>query len=205
MILERLQVGSLDTNCYILGDEDTGEAMVIDPGAEGEKILDLLNKLDLEIKYIINTHGHHDHIGANEFLMENSEAELLIHRDDAEHLVNPEYNLSFFSQENITGPEADRCLVEGEQVECGVWDLEVLHTPGHTPGGIILLGNGKLFAGDTLFAMGVGRTDFPNGSRQKLMNSIQEKIIPLTDDLEVYPGHGPTGGLGEIKASNPFL
>lgn len=205
MILERLQLGELKTNCYVLGDEAQGKAIVIDPGAKGEKILNLLDELELEIEYIINTHGHHDHIGANKFLLENSEAKLLIHQDDAEALVNPEQNLSFFSNKEIDGPKADECLVEGDQIECGTWSLEVLHTPGHTPGGITLLGNGKLFTGDTLFTMGVGRTDFPNASQKKLMNSIQQKLMPLSDELEVYPGHGPTGKLGKIKATNQFL
>jgi len=206
MILRELKVSSLDTNCYILGDEEVGEAIVIDPGDDGEEIMNLLDGLNLDLKYILDTHGHHDHISANRYLAENSDAELLIHEADAEYLTNPRYNLSFFHKSDaIEGPAADRLLVEGDRVKCGEWDLEVIHTPGHTPGGIVLLGNGKLFSGDTLFSMGVGRTDLPNGSREDLMASIEEKLMSLDDDLEVYPGHGPSGKLGEIKAVNPFL
>ncbi|MCK8825230.1 MBL fold metallo-hydrolase [Fuchsiella alkaliacetigena] len=205
MILERIAVSSLETNCYILGDEELGQCIVIDPGAQGEQILDKVAELNLEIKYVLNTHAHHDHIGANEVLLENSEAELLIHQADAEALVSPELNLSFLRpQESIEGPAADRELAAGDIVECGEWSLEVIHTPGHTPGGITLVGNGKLFTGDTLFAMGVGRTDFPQGSREQLQASIQ-KLLELDSDLEVYPGHGPTGRLGGIIKSNPFL
>lgn len=206
MIVKNIPVGSLDTNCYILGDEESGEAIVIDPGAEGEKILDLVNKLSLELKYIVNTHGHHDHIGANQFLLQNSQAILLIHQDDSEFLVDPKKNLSSLSVlGEIEGPKADRLLTEGDEISCGKWELEVIHTPGHTPGGITLLGNDRLFVGDTIFARGIGRTDLPHGSKEALMESIQEKLLPLVDRLEVLPGHGPKGKLGEIKATNPFL
>ncbi|MGM0471282.1 MAG: MBL fold metallo-hydrolase [Bacillota bacterium] len=206
MILEKLTVGSLEVNVYILGSDQTGEAIVIDPGAEGDRILNQLSKLDLELKYIINTHGHYDHIGANQKLLDESEAKLLIYTDEAEYLTTPQLNLSSLSMNGaIEGPAADRLLTAGEQIKCGEWELEVIHTPGHTPGGISLVGNGKLFAGDTLFAQGVGRTDFPGGSKEKLMESIQNKLLPLDDDLEVHPGHGPSGQLGAIKRSNPFL
>ncbi|MBM7623226.1 MBL fold metallo-hydrolase [Sporohalobacter salinus] len=206
MVLKKISVGSLGTNCYILGDKKVGEALVIDPGAEGEKILDLINELDLELNYIVNTHGHHDHIGANQFLLENSQAELMIHQDDSEFLVDPQKNLSSSTLlGEVEEPKADRLLTEGDEVICGQWELEVIHTPGHTPGGISLLGNDKLFVGDTIFAMGVGRTDFSHGSKKVLMDSIQEKLLLLDDGLEVFPGHGPNGKLGEIKEENPYL
>ncbi|ADL12260.1 MBL fold metallo-hydrolase [Acetohalobium arabaticum] len=206
MIVKKIPVGSLGANCYMLGDEESGKAIVIDPGAEGAKILDLVNELSLELKYIVNTHGHYDHIGANQFLLQKSQSKLLIHQDDSEFLVDPKKNLSSLSiSGKIEGPKADRLLTEGDEISCGKWELEVIHTPGHTPGGITLLGNGKLFVGDTIFARGVGRTDFPYGSKEVLMESIQEKLLPLADELEVFPGHGPKGKLGEIKASNPFL
>lgn len=206
MILKKISVGSLGANCYILGDEKSGKSLIIDPGAEGERILDLVNELNLEIKYIINTHGHHDHISANQLLLENSQAELMIHQDDSEFLVDPQKNLSSFSPlGELEGPEADRLLTEGDEITCGDWKLEVIHTPGHTPGGITLIGNGKLFVGDTIFSRGVGRTDFPSGSKEVLLESIQDKLLPLADDLEVFPGHGSKGKLGKIKESNPFL
>jgi glyoxylase-like metal-dependent hydrolase (beta-lactamase superfamily II) len=204
-----LQVGDLATNAYLLGNEDSKEAIVIDPGGDGERILGLLNELNLELKYVVNTHGHYDHIAANAFLLDNSEADLLIHEDDAELLINPEYNLSAYNSittdDPYTEPTADRKLVEGDQIECGKWSLKVIHTPGHTPGGMVLVGNGKLFAGDTIFAMGIGRTDLPKGSQEVLLNSLEEKIVPLAGDLEVYPGHGPTGKLDEIRNANPYL
>ncbi|SJZ72534.1 MBL fold metallo-hydrolase [Selenihalanaerobacter shriftii] len=206
MILKELGVGQLDTNCYILGDEETGQAIVIDPGAEGKRILSILDKNDLKIKYIVNTHGHHDHIGANGFLLENNDAELFIHSADAEYLTNSKYNLSFYHKSTpIEGPEADRLLSEGDQIKCGEWNLKVIHTPGHTPGGILLKGNGKLFSGDTIFTMGIGRTDLPNASTEQIKKSIQEKILTIEENLEVYPGHGPHGMLEEIKSVNPYL
>lgn len=205
MFIERLVVGNMDANSYIVAAEDTNEALVIDPGGSVEKILNLLKEHDLNVKYIVNTHGHIDHIAANEKLLAETNAQLLIHEADANFLEEPELNLSaFMGAENVISPTADRLLKSGEKINCGEINLEVLHTPGHTKGSICLLGEEVLLSGDTLFARGVGRTDFPTGSRQELNESLS-KIMELDLKLRIYPGHGPTATLAEVKENNPYL
>ncbi len=207
MFIKRLSVGQLTANCYIVADESSKEAVVIDPGAEGDRILSVINENDLEVKYVFNTHGHIDHIAANSDLLEETNAQLLIHKDDAEFLQNPELNLASFiggAGSEIELPQADKLLEDGDKIKCGDLVFEIIHTPGHTPGGICLKVNNLLFSGDTLFSLGIGRTDFPLGSQQKLKESIN-KIVILEDDVEVYPGHGERATLAQIKRKNPYI
>ncbi|MCK4427959.1 MAG: MBL fold metallo-hydrolase [candidate division Zixibacteria bacterium] len=205
MVLEILTVGELVTNCYILGDEKTQEAVVIDPGGDFEIIEAHLKKLKLEVKYIILTHGHVDHIGALSQLKKATKAEILIHSKDSAMLYDPNQNLSIFSGDKITATKADRLLEEGDIIQCSGIKLEVLHTPGHTPGGISLLTDKMIFTGDALFCGSIGRTDFPDSSYQELISSIKDKLLSKDDDFIIYPGHGPSSTIGEERKNNPFL
>ncbi|MFO7819403.1 MAG: MBL fold metallo-hydrolase [Halanaerobacter sp.] len=205
MFIEKLVVGEMGANSYIVADEDSGGALVIDPGGSAEKILTVLENHGLNLRYVVNTHGHIDHIAANKKILTETGAQLLIHKADANFLKNDELNLSsLIGAQDMTFGAADKTLESGVEIECGTVKLEVLHTPGHTKGSICLLGVDVLFSGDTLFSSGVGRTDLPTGSRERLNKSLA-KLKELNDDLTVYPGHGPAATLGEIKENNPYI
>lgn len=207
MIFKVRKTGSLSTNCYIIGCPETKEAVVVDPGWDSADIINILEEENLHLKYIINTHGHIDHIGANGDLKEYSGAKILIHQADAAFLTDPQKNLSAaFGGKKITSPEADGFLHEGDVIKVGPSiDLEVLHTPGHTPGGICLKGSNFILTGDTLFAGSIGRTDLPGGSYEELVKSIKEKLFTLEGDYFIYPGHGPSSTLKKERTSNPFV
>jgi len=180
---------------------------VIDPGGDAELILEAVKRLQLQIRLVVNTHGHFDHIMANREVMEATGAPLAIHPDDAGMLTNPLRSFSFFLGEFHPSPPASVSLVEGGAVEVGSWSLKVLHTPGHSPGSVSLWQEqqGVVFSGDVLFNMGVGRTDFPGGSMRVLLQSIRDKLFTLPDDTTVYSGHGPKTTIGSERAHNPFL
>jgi len=207
MFIKRLVVGVLETNCYLISCKKTKIAAVIDPGGEDEVdlILNLLQKNNFDLKYIINTHGHIDHIAGNKTLKAKTEALLLIHRLDADMLVNANKNFSSFMGKEICSPHADKLLEEGDEIYLGTLNLIVIHTPGHTLGGISLVSNNIVFTGDTLFAGGIGRTDLPGGSYQDLIKSIKEKLLILGDDKIIYPGHGPDSTIGEERKTNPYI
>ncbi len=207
MLLKRLAVGALETNCYLIACEKTKKAAVIDPGGEEEidLILNLLQKNNLNLKYIINTHGHIDHIAGNNLLKTKTEALLLIHKLDADMLVDANKNFSSFMGKEINSPPADKFLEEGDELSLGKLKLVAIHTPGHTPGGISLVINDFIFTGDTLFAGSIGRTDLPGGSYQDLIKSIKEKLFILGDGKTIYPGHGTDSTIGEEKRKNPYI
>lgn len=216
MRIETLIVGPLDVGCYILMNENN-EAVIIDPGGDADEILKFIKKHKLQPRYLINTHGHGDHIGANKELKAHfPDIKICIHEEDKEALTNPFKNLSalggFQSKDYILkSPPADMTLREGDRITLGQIKLEVLHTPGHTPGGICLLSRSGdsqpdvLFSGDSLFQGSIGRTDFPGGNHSALVESLRGKVLTLKEDTIVYPGHGPTTTVGHEKRNNPYL
>ncbi len=207
MIQKALMVGLLQVNCYILGDEATREAVVIDPGGDPDDILEVLGHQKLKLKLIIDTHGHFDHVDANQPLKEATQAQIAIHRGDAHMLSQPSQEALFFTGGHLKQSQADVLLNEDDILTFGEYRLKVLHTPGHTPGGIsLVLENQPLvYVGDTLFAGSIGRTDFPGGSFEALIASVRTKLFPLGDHYIVYPGHGPVTTIAEEKKYNPFF
>ena len=205
MLIESMTVGPIQANCYILGCEDTREAVVIDPGAEADRILMALAKMEGVLKYIINTHGHFDHVSANRRLKDATGAKLLIHPLDAPMLSHLAASAAAWGLRAEDSPQPDQTLDEGDTVRFGHITLKVLHTPGHTPGGISLYTDNCVFVGDTLFAGSVGRTDFPGGDAATLKASIQQKLFALGDDVTVYPGHMGTTTIGAERRHNPFV
>ena len=200
-----MAVGPIQGNCYLVYDEETRECMVIDPGDEGARIVKEIKKNSLNVKYIVNTHGHSDHISANLEVKEATGAELMIHEEDAPMLTDGAKNLSVFMGRNINRPAPDRLLKDGDELQVGNAKFKVLHTPGHTRGGICLVGDNICFTGDTLFEFSIGRTDLPGGSFSQIINSIKKKLLTLDDEVIVFPGHGSHTTIGRERASNPFL
>ncbi len=194
-------LGVLSANCYILINDDL--AIVIDPGANPELIYPLL--IGKRLLYIIDTHGHYDHIGANNDLKAHYDTKLAIHKDDYEMLVNPELNLSVMVDSQFISVLPDILLSDGDTIEFGDKTLKIIHTPGHTEGSISILVDNILFSGDTLFYHSIGRTDLPGGNFEKLKTSIIEKLYTLDDSTIVYTGHGEPTTIGEEKRFNEFI
>ena len=201
----QLEVGSLGTNCYIAYCENTKKAVIIDPGGDAARILALVNREGLTVEAIINTHGHADHVLANVKVQEGTGAPIWIHSADANMLGSGSRNLSAYMGASTSCGAADRLLTDGEVLTIGDFTLKVLHTPGHTPGGISLLGDKTVFVGDALFAESIGRTDFPGGSYRQLIQSSTTKLMVLDDDVKAFPGHGPATTIGWERRQNPFI
>ncbi|MDP8254144.1 MAG: MBL fold metallo-hydrolase, partial [Candidatus Alcyoniella australis] len=185
MILEMLETGPLAVNCYIVGDEETKQAAVIDPGGHAQMILDLVNKHGLSVKYIINTHSHWDHTGGNAELKQSTDAPILIHEAEADMLANSAATASLFGMSVPSSPPADQLLKEGDEVEVGAIKMRVLHLPGHSPGGIGLVFDKVAIVGDSLFCGSIGRTDLPGGNHNALLDNIRRKLFTLPDDTQV--------------------
>ena len=205
MIIKDLVVGPLMANCFIFGCNKTKEAVVIDPGGDADRILLSLADSELKVKYIINTHGHFDHVCGNGKMKDATGADILIHPLDAPMLGMLSSNAAVFGISVENSPPCDQTIEEGETISFGNISLKVIHTPGHTPGGISLYTDGIVFVGDTLFAGSIGRTDFPGGDFDTLISSIKTKLFDLEDDMRVLSGHGPETSIGSEKRFNPFV
>lgn len=205
MFLTKREVGPLAANCYIVADETAKEAAVIDPGGEGNDIAAICTQRGFRVKYIINTHGHADHILGNAALKAATGAELLVHADDAAMLTSPHLSLATYVGQQTALIPPDRTVTDGEKLQVGGLTMTIIHTPGHTPGGISIAAENCLFTGDTLFAESIGRTDFPGGSYNQLLQSIKTKLFTYPDETIVYPGHGPSTTIKGEKTNNPFL
>lgn len=207
MIVKELPVGPIMANCFILGCEKTKEAVVIDPGDEDERILLELSKEKLTVKYIVNTHGHFDHVAANKPMKKATGADILIHEADAPMLTQLSAMAVSFGLSAENSPPADKMLKEGDVIEFGEYSLKVIHTPGHSPGSLSFYceQEKKIFVGDTLFAGSIGRTDLPGGDYNSLIKNVSQKLFTLDEDIVVYPGHGPETTIGTEKKFNPFF
>jgi hydroxyacylglutathione hydrolase len=198
MHVETFMVGMLSTNCYVASCPNAKEAILIDPGldytSEFHPIFEYIEEANLKVRFIVNTHGHSDHVKANVVFQEKYKVPVCIHQLDAHFIEGLEKD----------NPSDFVILEEGRLIQCGAETLRVMHTPGHTPGSICLIGENLVFTGDTLFAGGIGRTDFPGGSISDMGKSL-ERLTYLPDFLLIYPGHGATSIMGEEKRTNPFL
>jgi len=203
--VEPLIVGPLMSNCYIVWDEKVKQGAIIDPGDDADNILKVVKELGVEIKYILATHGHFDHVGGVASLRQNLNAEFLAHEKDFFFIEDGKNAANRWNVDIEQPPKPDRFIEDGEKIKVGGFELEVLHTPGHSPGGISFLNDRMVFCGDTLFQGNIGRTDFRQGSFEELANSIKTKLYTLPDDTICYTGHGPVTTIGDEKRFNAFV
>ncbi len=201
--VERLVVGPLATNCYLMKSGE--ELVVVDPGGDADEIVALARRLGGTVKLVVNTHGHIDHVAANQAVVDATGAELCIHRLDAGMLANPDDGLAAMLRLDVRSPEPTRLVADGDRLLVGEEELVVRHTPGHTPGSICLVGLGYAFTGDTLFLDSIGRTDFPGGSSREMQASLDRLQTLLRRETQIYPGHGEPGTFGRALLVNPFL
>jgi len=208
MITKTFAVGMFQTNCHTISCQNTQESIIIDPGFDDQyttqNTIDFIEKNALQIKLIINTHGHPDHTCGNNILKERFNIPILIHKNDAHLLGETGKKIAETFGFKTYSPPADKLLEDGNLIKFGKATLRVLHTPGHSRGSISLMGENEVFTGDTLFAGSIGRTDFPESSNLQMQQSLQ-KLKALPDRFTVYPGHGPATTIGEEKRSNPFM
>lgn len=204
-IIKRLVVGSLSANCWIVGKESVGEGLVIDPGGNSETINHAIDETGLDIKIIVLTHGHSDHIAALRDIQDKTGAEVAIHIEDADFLEGRGSYSSQFGISYRTPHPPERLLREGDTIDVGGMSFEVMHTPGHTPGSICLLTDFGIFTGDTIFRRGIGTTLMPGSSRPQLLDSIHKKLMTLPDETVIYPGHGRETTIGAERRDNPYV
>lgn len=204
MIFERLVVGPLEENAYVIGDEATRQAIVVDPGDEADRIIDIIKDKNLKVHSVICTHTHFDHVGAVGDIRKATGAKILIHKNDLQVYETAKDQAAFWGYDIDDIPEPDGFIDEGGVIEAGNLKFKVMHTPGHSPGGICLYGEGILLSGDTIFKGSVGRTDFPGGSTEELKKSFR-RVLDLPQDTKIYSGHGPETTVGMEKKTNFFV
>lgn len=204
MIIKKLAVGPLQENCYIVGDEETKQAIVIDPGDEPDRILEVIKDNNFQVSAVILTHAHFDHVGAAGDIKRATGAKVLLHEGDKELYKGARDQAAFWGYEVDDLPEPDGFIKEGDEVRAGELTFKVLHTPGHSPGGVCLYGEGTMFTGDTIFQGSVGRTDFYGGDMTKLKESFK-RILGLPEDTIILSGHGPGTTIEREKRENFFI
>jgi hydroxyacylglutathione hydrolase len=206
MIVHPMPVGPLQANCFIVGCEETRKAAMVDPGGDAERLLAVLEKENLQLSVIVNTHGHFDHVGGNKAVKAATGADLMIHSADAPMLALATQSAAAWGMHTEASPPPDRLLEDGDHIEFGNLQFKVIHTPGHSPGGICLHVEAAqaLFVGDTLFAGSIGRSDLPGGDYDTLIRSIQTRLFVLPDETAVYNGHMELTTIGQEKRYNPF-
>jgi hydroxyacylglutathione hydrolase len=209
MEIEQIKVGFMDVFCYLVACPRTKEALFIDPAGDEEALADGIKKKGLDLKYIVNTHGHGDHTCGNKSMKALTGAKIVMHELDDKAFNSPEGQKMSRAWGFEPSPPADLMVKDGDSIAVGDVSLKVIHTPGHSPGGICLLGDGNLFTGDTLFVGGIGRTDLPGSSERQFMRSIKEKLLTLPETTIVWPGHDygdrPNSTIGREKAMNPYI
>jgi len=205
MIFKRLQTGVYAVNCYIIADDKTKEAIVVDPGGDLDDIASVIQKEELQVKYILLTHGHGDHIGALADLKQITGALVGIHAKDADMLADPAKNLSVQTSGTAIAITADLLLEDGQKLTFGEETVTVIHTPGHTRGGVCFRIDDFIISGDTLFRASVGRSDLHGGNHEQLVKSIKTKLFTLPDKTDVYPGHGAASTIAYEKKANPYV
>ena len=203
--VEPLIVGPLFSNCYIIWDDSKKEGAIIDPGEDAEVILKRVNEIGIKIKYILATHGHFDHVAAVAAIKRETNANFLAHKEDFFFIEDGEKSARKWGFNIEQPPKPDQFIKDGDKIQIGQFELKVLHTPGHSPGGVSFLHNKMVFGGDTLFRGGIGRTDFRQGSFEEISKSIKTRLYTLPDDTIVYTGHGPVTTIGEEKKFNAFV
>ncbi|MEJ2368878.1 MAG: MBL fold metallo-hydrolase [Acidobacteriota bacterium] len=205
LLVKTYPVGPLDNNTYLVADQERGEAVLVDPGMESEFLVEEIRKAGYNLRSVLNTHGHFDHIFHNALFTREFDCPLYIHEADLFLLESLQEHAAMFGFSVSESPKPDGFLGDGQTVAVGSGEMKVLHTPGHTPGGICLASEGFVLSGDTLFAQSIGRTDLPGGSFESLVDSIRHQLYGLPDSTDVLPGHGPATRIGFEKKNNPFV
>ncbi|MDZ7264619.1 MAG: MBL fold metallo-hydrolase [candidate division KSB1 bacterium] len=205
MVFETIAVGPLGVNCYVIGCEKTRWGAVIDPGDDAQLILDSIKRHQVNVQYILLTHGHVDHLAHLSKIRQETGAAFLMHRDDTFLMKGLLAQALMFGLPNPGNPKPDRFVSDGEEIDLGDLTIRVLHTPGHSPGSVTYFVDKKLFVGDLIFAGSIGRTDLPGGDYETLIRSVQDKIFSLDPKIEIYPGHGPATTVGHESRTNPFF
>lgn len=201
MEIKRIVTGAIEENCYLVWDE-ANQAVVIDPGDEASKIIDEITKLQLDVKKIILTHGHYDHVGAVNEVKKATGAQVICHQEEKSIVEDETLSLGLYLGKEVSLPKVDACVSEGDEISVGNLNFSVIHTPGHTKGGMCLLAGDSLFSGDTIFYGTLGRWDFPTGDLSELTSSITRKIFNLPENTVIYSGHGPETTVGAEKRQN---
>ena len=205
LLVHQLSVGPLQVNCFVVACQRTREAMVIDPGEDGPRILQIAESNGYQVKQIVNTHGHFDHVGANQPVKDATGAVLMTHEADLPLLQNARNHAQAYGLTVSPSPDPDKFLDEGDVFSVGEQSFSIFHVPGHSPGSICLLSDGHLFVGDVLFAGSIGRTDLPGGDFDALVEGVREKLFRLPAETIVHPGHGSDTTIGREKQMNPFV